>query len=29
MREDDEFYLKGVDFDMNVRYTSRNVNLNG
>lgn len=29
MWEDDEFYLKEVDFDMNVRYTSRNVNLNG
>lgn len=29
MWEDDEFYLKGVDFDMNARYTNKNVNLTG
>lgn len=29
MWEDDEFYLKGVDFDMNVGYTNRNMYLTG
>lgn len=29
MWEDDEFHLKEVDFDMNMRYVNRDVNLTG